>query len=311
MGFQVEVAEKNDKRLEDAGIVRHDGKIYFPQNDESRPLPPYHTPQRAEITTTEQGANWQHFQSDALYHHGNFEQKIQGKTYLEGGNVLNTITAQGAPWAIIGEESLIYSLNAMQLPDTEENRKKVKNQIATELGLDEQNIVFIPQFDFHIDMFYRPLNDGEIWVPDYETWIKYLENLDDSHFERSQKDSYIQALKELDKKSKDFQKKTIKLLQEQGYKITKIPCFTRASKKGRHKSQEINYSNGICGTTPQGEKYYITNTSGIEALDQQMREYFQSIGVDKVYFLHTQKALWEGGGIDCLTLEISGDTDKN
>ncbi|MBQ7074806.1 hypothetical protein IJM86_07365 [bacterium] len=50
----------------------------------------------------------------------------------------------------------------MQLPDTEENRKKVKNQIATELGLDEQNIVFIPQFDFHIDMFYRPLNDGEI-----------------------------------------------------------------------------------------------------------------------------------------------------
>ena len=162
LGFQVEVAEKNDKRVEDAGIVRPDGQVYFPKNDDSRSLPRYYTPKREQITTSEQGANWQHFQSDALYHHGNFEQKIQGETYLEGGNVLNTVTAKGEPGAIIGEESIIYSLNAMQLPDTEENRKKVKNQIATELGIKERNLVFIPQFDFHIDMFYRPLNDGEI-----------------------------------------------------------------------------------------------------------------------------------------------------
>ncbi|MCR5411968.1 MAG: hypothetical protein K6E76_03040 [Patescibacteria group bacterium] len=56
----------------------------------------------------------------------------------------------------------------MNLQDTSSNQEQAKKQIAKDLGLSLDQIIFIPQFDFHIDMFYRPLHNGEIGVPDYE-----------------------------------------------------------------------------------------------------------------------------------------------
>lgn len=56
----------------------------------------------------------------------------------------------------------------MNLKDTPANRDTAKRHIAEDLGLSLDQIIFIPQFDFHIDMFYRPLHNGEIGVPDYE-----------------------------------------------------------------------------------------------------------------------------------------------
>ena len=49
-----------------------------------------------------------------------------------------------------------------------------KKQIASELGIKAENITYIPQFDFHIDMHYRPLNDSQMAVPDYEAGINIL-----------------------------------------------------------------------------------------------------------------------------------------
>ena len=62
----------------------------------------------------------------------------------------------------------------MKLEDTPENIEIVKKQIAEDLGLKPENITYINQLDFHIDMFYRPLQDGVVAVPDYKEAIKIL-----------------------------------------------------------------------------------------------------------------------------------------
>ena len=68
----------------------------------------------------------------------------------------------------------------------------------------------------------------------------------------------------------------------------------------------INYMNGICGTSAKtGDKFYITNTSGDEKLDEYMENYFNNtVGFDKVYFAPTKKYLASSGGLDCLTKEL-------
>ena len=91
----------------------------------------------------------------------------------------------------------------------------------------------------------------------------------------------------------------------------KIPCFSNID-KGYKKSEKspvensINYMNGICGTSAKtGNKFYITNTSGDENIDNYMEKYFKEVvGFDKVYFAPTKKHLEALGGIDCLTKEF-------
>ena len=115
------------------------------------------------------------------------EKIVFGKSYLEGGNVLNTICKDGSPGAIIGLESLNYTIDAMGLKGKPEDFKIASKQIAKDLNIKEANITFITQPDFHIDMFYRPLQDGTIAVPDYQKAIEILETCDISSMDNRTK----------------------------------------------------------------------------------------------------------------------------
>lgn len=321
MGFNVKTIDGNEW-LEDYSIGLNDGYRYTPndnfkfkQNDENV----INSDRFKSGIGVAQGAVIQK-KKDIGKYANNFTENdiVKAKSYLEGGNVLNTCKADGTPAAVIGEDSLYYTLQAMGLDANDENIEKAKEQIANDLHLKSENITFIPQLDFHIDMSYRPLHNGEIAVPDYEEGIKILENTNISNMTDETKTKLIEKLKYLKEKTDPIISKTEENLSNDGYKITKVPCFSDIATYNENSPvrfkqimelkgvNPINYMNGVGGTANNKNKdtFYITNTSGYPELDNTMKNYFKKIGIDKTFFVSTTDFLKHHGGIDCLTQEM-------
>ena len=51
-----------------------------------------------------------------------------------------------------------------------------KDIFAQETGIPRQNLAFVSQPGFHVDMHMRPLAPGQILLNDYEKSIEFLEN---------------------------------------------------------------------------------------------------------------------------------------
>ena len=181
-GFNVESIDSGiDPWIEDSYIRRSDGKLYVPYHN----LKDNYDIQSETTFLSERGNENNTGQGRVATEGTAFEIKFNkedihyGTSYLEGGNVLNTKLQDGTPAAIVGEGSISKSLELMGLENTPENIDKVKKQIAADLGLASEQVTFIPQHEFHIDMTYRPLGNGEFAVPDYETGLKILKELKD------------------------------------------------------------------------------------------------------------------------------------
>lgn len=346
-GFSIELLDAPDAWIEDFGVVRADKKQVIPNYDLSSRVSMHANDRkiiakRVKITRSSQGNAMQYAETYSRII--SQDDVIKGKTYLEGGNVLNTLIKNGEPAAVIGEESIKYTICALHgvsniSPEiteqaikncSEQDINMAKKQIAEELGIKEENITYIPQFDFHIDMHYRPLNDGQIAVPDYRAGINVLNGLlagldnkinstgiqpEQKNKLQKQKEDYLKLigrLEEMNNKTEGISKEAEKELKDKGYEIVRIPSFTEIDKGIPIPTEEnsvenpINFMNGVCGTSAKtGDKYYITNTSGDETLDAYMEKYFkENAGFDKVYFAPTKKYLANLGGIDCITKEF-------
>lgn len=303
VGFEVnEIYMEKGIWVEDYGIRRADGRVLVAPKDVTDSLVNQRRTfgdvieSRIDISKTIQG--------NAAMYASDFEKTVQNKdivhskSYLEGGNVLNTCLADGTPAAVIGSESIGYTLKAMGLENNEANIEVAKNQIAQDLGLKPENVTFIPQYDFHIDMLYRPLHNGEMAVPDYEAGIKILKETTIKDMDANTKQSLISKLEQLNTKTAQIRQEAEQKLGESGYKIVKIPCFSEKA------NAKINFMNGIGGTSKDGKSFFITNNSTYPELNETVKSYFNNAGVDKVYFVSTKNFLSLSGGIDCITQEI-------
>ena len=303
LGFEVnEIYMEEGPWIEDYGIRRADGKVLVPSKDVTDRIKSNKKnlgnviEDRKDISKSYQGK--------AANYASEFENSVQrkdivhSKSYLEGGNVLNTCLPDGTPAAVIGSESIAYTLEAMGLERNDENIEIAKNQIAQDLGLKPENITFIPQYDFHIDMLYRPLHNGEMAVPDYDAGIKILKETNIKGMDPRSKQRLLSNLEYLKNKSAQIRQEAEQKLTQSGYKLVKIPCFNERA------DSKINFMNGIGGTTKDGKTFYITNNSTYPELNDIVVKYFNNAGVDKVYFVSTDNFLYAFGGIDCLTQEI-------
>lgn len=291
--------------IEDYAVIRHDGKIYVPLDETANAVLSLWADdpsiiadmidRRRDISTSPQGGGIKYGEGFDNY----IQEKdiVYSKSYLEGGNVLNTCLANGEAAAVIGSDSITFTLMALNLENTEGNIEIAKKQIAEDLGIEQENITFIPQFDFHIDMLYRPLHNGEIAVPDFQESIKLLEENEISSMSAEEKQELINELKVMDEKTASIRQEAEQTLEEKGYKLHKIPCFDKCCK-------EVNYLNGVGGTSETGEVFYITNKSKYPELDTLVQDYFKKAGADKIFFVSTTSFLERNGGIDCLTLEM-------
>lgn len=319
-GFAVEEIDSGqDIWVEDLSIRRADGKIYLPAH--SSPEEFLEMPQsdyasaRGNKNNTNQGRM---LETGAVFDLDvDAADRYFGTSYLEGGNVLNTRLKDGTPGAVVGEGSIGITLDLMGLENTPQNADKVKEQIAADLGLEPEQVTFIPQFGFHIDMSYRPMHNGEFAVPDYEQGIVILQQLrddmnisvqknqgeispqiDEMQLKAEELDAKIKKLEQLAQKTKSVREEANDYLKEAGYKLVNIPCFAASD------DDITNFMNGVGGTSAKtGETFYITNRPEYPELQSIIEKYFHEAGIDKVYFLSTEWALDLKGGIDCLTQE--------
>lgn len=340
-GFSVEILNNglnSTPWIEDSSIRRADGKIYLPLQsspNKFKPLP-------VRLTLKSERGNLNNTDNGSIAENGGAfdvkvpsENKYYGTSYLEGGNVLNTCLKDGSAGAVVGEGSIATTLAFMNLEQTPENIELAKKQIATDLGLDKEKVTFIPQHEFHIDMIYRPLHNGQFAIPDYESGINILQNLlDDTNKQLTEKQNTlsnttnqttqsqqtqqtnsnkeildlkkkvlkltnkIKKLKEVNENSKSIREEANDYLKESGYKLVKMPCFTSES------SDLTNFMNGVGGTSKKtGQTFYITNQSEFPELEKEIEKSLMKAGIDKVYFVSSQEALDYKGGIDCLTQE--------
>lgn len=318
-GFQIE-RKGNDVMMEDSHIRRADGKYYIQYNTETKNK--NGSDNRNAYISKRHNANYPgynkfdyaHDIDDKFFAQGKVADEklsfnvnipksklVYGTSYLEGGNVLNTCKKDGTPGAIIGYESIGYTLNVMGLEITPDNIKLAKQQIAADLGIKEENITYIPQYDYHIDMSYRPLHNGDIAVPDFEEGIKIIKNMPLAEGQTEEdKQNYINAISEKAEKTRGIRQEAEETLRQAGYNIIKIPCFDHEW------NCTSNYMNGVTGTSPKtGKSFYITNASDDENEDKIVKKYFEKAGIDHVYFVPT---FWNGffahdGAIDCMTQE--------
>ena len=319
-GFTVEKIEpQDDIWIEDIAVRRADGKMavsYYSSPKESVEL--MYNQYKSERGNINIG-----FQGRPLHNGAYFdlrlssEEKHYNTTYLEGGNVLNTKMKDGTPSAVVGEISVGLTLDLMKLEHTPENIEKVKKLIASDLGLKPEQVTFIPQHDFHIDMIYRPLHNGDFAIPDYDTGVKILKKLRADMEDELQEDikvnsvkytpiqrkarnldKQIAALEKFAQETKSTRDEANDILKGAGYRLLNLPCFS-ASADG-----QTNFMNGVGGTSAKtGETFYITNKSEYPELQDEITEYLKLAGIDKVYFVSTQSNLRAKGGVDCLTLE--------
>lgn len=314
VGFDVQLVNSNTVWIEDTHIRRHDGKVYIPNNtvDFTRDVSKNNFTQevisrRSIVNTNAQGSVAQKKSGTEYAKTVPDADKIYGKSYLEGGNVLNTLLADGTPAAIIGEESIEYTLKVLQLDKTEENINLVKEKIAKDLNLKPENITFIPQFDYHIDIGYRQFNNGEISIPDYNSGIEFLQNTNIEGLSSNAKETLINELKRIQQEIGSIIDESEAALTKAGYKVLKIPCFDSRESN----IPKINYMNGVAGTSseqgslPKGTTYYITNKSDYPEIDNFIENYLkENLGINKTYFVSTSSFLNLAGGIDCLTEEF-------
>ena len=306
MGFTVEEVYSAGQWIEDYSIRRHDGKVLLQGNDEKSFISEEDittiTQRRAEISNnTYQGAAAENGRTKAYSKTVPEEEQVQGKSYLEGGNVLNTIQSNGRPGAVIGQESIGYTLASLRKSNPEATEEMAIQAIADDLRLSVKDITFIPQYEFHIDMCYRPMNDGEMAVPDYSAGIAMLESTDIPSMNSEEKAQLIKELRELMDKTQSILEEAETNLSNAGYKVVKVPCFSLPGKKD---GPLINYMNGVGGTGKNNQTFYITNKSGYLDLDEKMIDFFvNKFGIKKVFFVSTNSHLALSGGIDCLTQE--------
>jgi len=198
------------------------------------------------------------------------------------------------------EDRKKYVLSAIEL---ETKWKITKEKISQEIKVPLDQIAFINQYHFHIDLECMILPDGWGLIHDEEQAISFLFNLPDETYENEKTiDAYLKAAKERKLHFEQHQKQTCLELERIGCKCILIPAVFEA--KGE---ETLNFLNGLFFYL-EDKTIFITN--GINPRFNLYKEHFEKVLKDhqttfEVYFIpHNmiQKVLSERfGGLSCLT----------
>lgn len=170
------------------------------------------------------------------------------------------------------------------------------SEIKKMYNIDE--ITILPQMDFHLDLFIRPLDNKKILLTDDNLSLEVLKkgyskflNFTSSLSEEEKKKYYIQNLcfQNLIRDCEFFQKENCnaksedveKILTEKGFEVIKVPG--RIYETGDyHKADFLyhlcNYMNANVIKNPEGKLVYITNKSSIDDMLKLTPEISKKIG---------------------------------
>ncbi|MBO5947975.1 hypothetical protein J6Q66_03965 [bacterium] len=194
-----------------------------------------------------------------------------------------------------------------------------------------QDVAFVPQADFHIDLFLRPLKNGKILVADDEMSLKFLKfiekNLDKfSNMTPEKKLKFQQFIQETKKNINTVNKSkkiastndVIKFLENKNFEVVRVPgrfYETTSTKNNIELYHNANYMNSIVQQREDGTLAYITNasnpiyTGGIR-LDNLFAKYLKKVcpEIKDVYFVSGDNMIsfdlkYKRGGMHCRVME--------
>ena len=134
-----------------------------------------------------------------------------------------------------------------------------------EFRVSAENILLIPQADYHLDTFMKPGPNGSLFVQSYAENLKILSRIKDlaDHYGLSQEDreileNYIQETKQLAEDLKPIYEKIYASCEEGGFEVIPTPgAFFGCDTKGNRLN--FNFLNAISGySEANGRYYYIT-----------------------------------------------------
>lgn len=196
------------------------------------------------------------------------------------------------------------------------------------------SIRLIPQADFHLDLFIRPLKNKTVLIADDKMWFNRVNQvIGKMKKNKSLKTVYDQLIKVKNKlrimnlplKTPYCRPSTVEEeLNNLGYQTVKVPGRIFEYKNdadGILPNHLLNYMNSIVHINPKGELVYITNKSDLNNYCGITPEIAKEINFDfetefinsvkdhikpeNIYFTDTDKLLKKyEGGIHCLCAEI-------
>lgn len=246
-----------------------------------------------------------------------FEDLFTEVTHIPGGNIF-MVKKGRADEALVGEDELKkFSL------------EKIKNIYNV------QKVIPLPQLDFHLDMFIRPLDKKRILLTDDRKSLKILEQISKATPKNSESAERIDIIKKSFTKAIKTTKSDIKTyiiektLQENGYDVIRIPGRVYSLIDG-DTYNHCNFINANVLKNKRNELVYITNKSNIDDImmlqpevkeklgggfeEQFIKEIKKYINPEHLYFIDgennfiSKSMLKEfSGGIHCASSEIPLD----
>ena len=223
-------------------------------------------------------------------------------SYIEGGNCFIGTYPNGEKWMLIGSDAEPYS-----------NKKF----IGGAYNIKPQNIHFIPQQDYHLDVTMRPIGFPYILVDDPQLALKHLNeiNVDDNTWLEKEKMKIDLENNDLGyRRMYSSCDEVINKLKNLGFKPIRIAGVW---------SDEINFMNAIINKHQDGKISYITNSSKCkspfksklqEIFEQDLRKAIPNL--DKIYYIQGEPPInnnkinylmhmlnLHAGGLHCMSLE--------
>lgn len=205
--------------------------------------------------------------------------------------------------------------------------------LVENLGIN--SVKLLPQADFHLDLFIRPLKNKTVLVADDRMWFEringIIRNIEHEPSLTNVRNKLIKIRRkifnmasELPNTSYAHLSKVQNALTEAGYNVVKVPgrIFKYVKDKdGKLPQHVLNYINAIVHVNKEGELVYITNKSALNRYCGISKNVANKIGFDfetefvnsvkdyikpeNIYFVDTYKFLkYFQGGIHCLSAEM-------
>ena len=226
--------------------------------------------------------------------------EVKGHNFLTGGDTFLGKHANGKKWLMMG------NVANSKLSD---NDRKI---ISETYGVNLKNIYVIPNKNYHLDMFLRPLDNDTILVDDSALVKEKLAKLGEMYGHTPEYKELIENYEYYENERKmEFPYATdegvVKALKDAGFKVVKIAGVY---------SQGANFMNAIVNKHADGTLGYVTNSSICDnAMYCEIQEIFETDlkdkvrNIDGIHFIRGKNNAiiddlqYGGGGIHCMSLE--------
>jgi hypothetical protein len=235
------------------------------------------------------------------------------KSHIEGGNMLTGTLPDGRPYALIGNDSVAASKQALGSLDIP--LEQVKQTISQDIGIPVETIFFIEQpGEFHLDVSMTLMGPGKVVLNDsmmafnlQRQWV--FEALKEDSSLQLQERDVEKVLSELEAEARimaEYENRTaseLSKLKPEGLEVIRIagkfPGITEI------KMKVMNFLNGEGGMGSDGKHFYVTNGGDVKAekyFAQAVEEH--ALGVDRLYYIDPEassRSLSDDGGMACRT----------